>query len=330
MKLGLFLRPVLPATEIAELARLAEDVGIDFVGVGDGQMIWRNPYVCLTAAALATSRITLGPWVTQPVTRHPTVTANAISTLSELSGGRAMVGIGNGDDSVITINRPRASLDELADAVEVIRQLMSGAEVQRQGQTWHMAVAQESGLPTPPIYWAASGPRSLRYAGRYADGVIHSGWLVPQLIEEDLGYVAEGARENGRDPNCIARVFHTGLAVHPESATARQWAKPYVARGLIYAASTRLPNWDEQQRAELERHYNFYQHMMVENPATERVPDEMVALKSVAGNPKEVLDTLTTIAESGYTHVAMTPMGDVRAVIELLGRAVLPYLKATN
>ena len=167
VEIGICLFPTVPAARIAELARLCEDLGFAFVGIGDVQTLWRNSYVALTLAAAATTRIRLGPWVTNPVTRHPTVTANAILTLNELSAGRMLLGIGVGDGAVRTIGRAPATLDELARAVTDI------ADAARHDEHGHGAF---------PIYWAAAGERSLTYGGRYGDGVIVSGWIVPEHL----------------------------------------------------------------------------------------------------------------------------------------------------
>src|SRR5688500_6085265 len=98
VQFGVWLLADQPADITARRARLAETVGLDLLGITDGQMIWRDLWISLAAAALGTKRIRLGPWVTNPVTRHPTVTASALCTLDELAGGRAFLGIGAGDD----------------------------------------------------------------------------------------------------------------------------------------------------------------------------------------------------------------------------------------
>src|SRR5262249_60330414 len=68
------------------LCREAEEHGFDWLGVADSQSVFRELYVALTLAALETTRIRLGPLVTNPLTRHPVVTASAISSVDELSG----------------------------------------------------------------------------------------------------------------------------------------------------------------------------------------------------------------------------------------------------
>ncbi|MDB5597908.1 MAG: 5,10-methylene tetrahydromethanopterin reductase, partial [Hyphomicrobiales bacterium] len=271
-----------------------------------------------------TSRVQLGPWVTNTATRHPTVTANVIATLDEMSGGRMFLGIGNGDDSVRTINKPRTTLEELAATVDLIRRLMGGEDVDNDGHSWTLATAR----PTPPpIYWAASGPRSLRYAGAHADGVIHSAWLVPELMEEDLAHVAKGIAESGREGAPYARIFNTAVAIHPDRQVALEWASGYAARAYIYDASTRIEGWDEEKRKNLLASYDYYKHFSSRNAAAALVPRELITRKVVAGTPDDAVELLTKIQQAGYTHAALIPVGeDFDTVTNLLLDEVLPAL----
>ena len=98
------------------LCREAEESGFDLLGVADSQSVFRELYVALTLAALNTRRVRLGPLVTNPLTRHLVVTASAISSIDELSGGRAMLGIGSGDSAIFTLGAPPATVAGLEDA----------------------------------------------------------------------------------------------------------------------------------------------------------------------------------------------------------------------
>jgi 5,10-methylenetetrahydromethanopterin reductase len=326
VKVGIWLQPTTDVGAVADRARRAEDRGAQFVGITDGQMIWRDAYVALTLAAARTTRVHLGPWVTNAVTRHPTVTANAIATLDEFSGGRMFLGIGNGDDSVRTINRPRTGLDELAATVELVRRLMAGEPVDHEGHRLRLATARPS---APPIYWAASGPRSLRYAGRYADGVIHSAWLVPELMAEDLAHVADGIAESGHPRAGYARIFNTAVAIHPDREVALNWGRGYAARAFIYDASTRIEGWDEEKRQNLLASYDYYKHFSSRNEAAGLVPAELITRKVVAGTPDDAVELLGRIRRGGYTHAALIPVGDdIDSVIDLLLGEVLPALDA--
>src|SRR5438445_747248 len=103
--------------DFGSLCREAEEAGFDLLGVADSQSVFRELYVALAIAARDTSRIRLGPLVTNPQTRHLVVTASAISSIDELSGGRAMLGLGSGDSAIYTLGAPPATVAGLEDAV---------------------------------------------------------------------------------------------------------------------------------------------------------------------------------------------------------------------
>ncbi len=104
-----FSRPAV--STIAAHAAALEALGWDGMSLTDSQNLSPDVYVALTIAAQANERLQLGPGVTNPVTRHPAVTASAIAALQQLSGGRAMLGLGRGDSALFNIGRkpaPRA------------------------------------------------------------------------------------------------------------------------------------------------------------------------------------------------------------------------------
>ena len=126
---GLLALPSHPAGRLAELAQLAERTGYDYLWLAD-ERFFREVYASLTFCALRTQRIKLGPCVTDPYSRHPALTAMAIATLDELSGQRAVLGLGAGVSGFrelgIARDKPGVGLRE---AVDVIRQLLAGETV---------------------------------------------------------------------------------------------------------------------------------------------------------------------------------------------------------
>src|SRR5712692_10933367 len=117
--------------DFGNLCREAEEAGFDLLGVADSQSVFRELYVALAIAARDTSRIRLGPLVTNPQTRHLVVTASAISSIDELSGGRAILGLGSGDSAIYTLGAPPATVAGLEDAVVTLGRLTSGTLVER-------------------------------------------------------------------------------------------------------------------------------------------------------------------------------------------------------
>ena len=182
---------------LADFGRLCHDVeenGFDWLGVADSQSVFRELYVALTIAALNTSRIRLGPLVTNPLTRHLVVTASAISSVDELSGGRVVLGLGSGDSAIFTLGSPPATLAGLEDAVTTLGRLTSGDTIDRGGRRWQVHRSKRR----VPIYLAAEGPRTLELAGRVADGVIVGLGLTPDVIRLSLAAIERGARAAGR------------------------------------------------------------------------------------------------------------------------------------
>src|SRR5439155_467612 len=156
--------------------------------------VFRELYVTLTLAALNTSRVRLGPLVTNPLTRHLVVTASAIASVDEVSGGRAVLGIGSGDSAISTVGAPPATVAGLEDSIVTLGRLTSGALVERDGMRWQV----HRSTRRVPVYLAAEGPRTLELAGRVADGVIVGLGLTPDVIRLSLAAVERGARAGGR------------------------------------------------------------------------------------------------------------------------------------
>jgi 5,10-methylenetetrahydromethanopterin reductase len=176
------------------LCREAEATGFAWVGVADSQSGFRELYVALTVAALNTSRVWLGPLVTNPLTRHLVVTASAIASIDELARGRALLGLGSGDSAIYTLGAPPATVAGLEDSIVTLGRLTSGAPVTRDRRTWRVHRASRR----VPIYLAAEGPRTLELAGRVADGVIVGLGLTPEVIALSLAAIERGARAAGR------------------------------------------------------------------------------------------------------------------------------------
>jgi 5,10-methylenetetrahydromethanopterin reductase len=177
-----------------ELCREAESTGFEWVGVADSQSVFHELYVALTLAALNTSRVRLGPLVTNPQTRHLVVTASALASIDELSGGRAALGLGSGDSAIYTLGAPPATVTGLQDAIATLGRLTSGEAVKREARTWQVHRARRR----IPIYLAAEGPRTLELAGQVADGVIVGLGLTSEVIQLSLAAIERGARAAGR------------------------------------------------------------------------------------------------------------------------------------
>ena len=104
----------------------AEARGYDGMLVADSAMLVADPYLELLLAARETQRLRLGPGVTNPVSRHPAVTAASIATLQIESGGRAVLVMGRGDSAVLQLGLRPATTSALDTALSVLQDCLHG------------------------------------------------------------------------------------------------------------------------------------------------------------------------------------------------------------
>ena len=223
-----------PALEIAALAADAEAAGVDGFWYAD-ERFYRDTYSVLALCAQATTRIRLGPGVTDPYTRHPAITAAALATLDEISGGRAVLGIAAGVSGFrnlgIDASHPAVAVRE---GLEVIRRLLAGETVNYRGQSFSLTDGRLLfASASVPAYVAAEGPWMLRLAGAVADAVIIYHSPTQQTLGPKLALVDAGAERGGRGrPRVVARL---DVCVSTDAERAVNHAKLRVARYLWLA-----------------------------------------------------------------------------------------------
>ena len=193
-----------PADTAAYAARV-EDAGFDFMWMPDTPLLaglWRDVHMHLGAAAASTSRLRLGPGVTNPLTRHPLATASALATLADASGGRADLVAGTGYSSAYIIGRKAATRKSMREATTLWRSLFSGAPTVLPGS--------EATLDPPyadlPIILAASGPAMLALAGEIADGVLIHVGAAPEAVSWAIGRIEDGMKAAGRSRAEVKRI----------------------------------------------------------------------------------------------------------------------------
>jgi len=183
--------PIGVGIEMAE----AEAMGYDRLGIWDSPALFREPWVTLASVARDTSAIRLGTWVTNPISRHPLVTASAAASLEDLAPGRTYLGIGAGGTGVWHLGAREATLDSLRDYVGAIRDLWRTGHATFRGAPSRMEWGRGTHIP---IVISAHGPKSLRLAGEIADGIVVGLGVTPEVVRGSYEYIAEGASAAGR------------------------------------------------------------------------------------------------------------------------------------
>ena len=136
---GIGLMADLPATQTAELARVAEESGFGHVWVADENPSpsFRDVFVTMTAIALRTQRIKIGSGICTPYSRHPAILAAAFSSLNEVARGRVTVGLGPGGSLSL---RPMGikvwdkPLSAIKESFKIMRGMFSGEVVNLDGE----------------------------------------------------------------------------------------------------------------------------------------------------------------------------------------------------
>jgi 5,10-methylenetetrahydromethanopterin reductase len=179
IRTGIWLFPDAPAPRFVDALAAAEEAGVDEVWVGD-EGPQRDPISLLAAVARETSRLRLGVGVTNPYERHPAITASAMATVHELSGGRAVLGLGAGGN--ISLGplgiRPEKPLTDCRAALATMRAVL-------RGDTW--AGGGELRAPDLPIYVGGRGERFNRWASAEADGAFLAG-IAPVLLPDAVAW----------------------------------------------------------------------------------------------------------------------------------------------
>ncbi|WAL99280.1 LLM class F420-dependent oxidoreductase [Streptomyces sp. Je 1-369] len=295
----------------------AERAGFDFSVTSDHYFPWleeqgHSPYAwsVLGAAAQATSRIPLMTYVTCPTVRyHPAVVAQKAATMQLLSEGRFRLGLGSGEnlnEHIVGAGWPsaRVRIEMLEEAVEIIRALFTGDNVNHEGTHFDVANAKLWDVPDelPPIGIAVSGERSCSLAGRHADLVIATEPKA-ELIESFDKHGGRGKPRVGQLPVCYDTDKDAAIArAHDQF----RWS---------------VGGWPVN--SELPGPSGF-------SGATQFVTKEDMAKQVPCGdNVDDFVEAVRPFAEAGFTEIALVQVGgdQQRPFIDWAEKKLLPALR---
>jgi probable F420-dependent oxidoreductase len=316
-----------PVSETVGRAKLAEDNGFSHVWMWDSHVLWQEVYPIFALMAAATSDIHIGPCVTNPVTRDPTVTAAAMATLNEISGGRMELGIGRGDSAQRVLGRDPVSVTALEHACHTIRDLAEGREVEFEGTPVQLKWSEGRRLP---VWVAAYGPQALRCAGRVADGLIMQ-LADPFIIEWSLRYLREGAEQAGRDPADIKIMAAAPAYISDDLAYAREQVRWFPALVSNHVVDLVHRYHEGELPAELTAYigqrelYDYAHHGRIGSENAGFVSDEVVDRFCVLGSAAQVREKLGELRDLGVQQFNVYSMvDDPRALISGFGREIIP------
>jgi 5,10-methylenetetrahydromethanopterin reductase len=338
LRTGLLMLPAYAPARLADLAGLAESTGFDDFWLAD-ERFFREVYACLTLCALRTRRIRLGPCVTDPYSRHPALTAMAIATLDEISGRRALLGIGAGVSGFreLGIDASRSAV-AIREAVAVIRALLGGKTVTVKGREVSLTDGRLDFTPARadlPVFVASQRAGGCRVAGRVADGAVMQGAVAAPLVRFLRETVHGAAREAGRDPAAVDLVARLNVCIHDDRRVARDTMRPTLVRSL----SAQRPDFFTFATAGLTVPAGLrdkvlalpYTHEAAPLRAlAPEVPDAFVDACTLTGPPEVIAPEVVRLARSGITEVMVYPLavdGRIETTIERFQAEVMPRVR---
>src|SRR5260221_9600006 len=231
MNVGLLTTATARSADLAEVARLVENLGYDslwipehpvipmqrsipFPASSDGQMPehymqWADPFIALTVAATVTKRIKLGTGICLLPERDPLMTAKVIASLDFYSGGRVILGAGAGwlkEETEVMGTRFSSRWKRMRETVEAMRILWTQSEASYEGELIRFPAVRCEPKPVqkpcPPVLLGAHGPKALERVARTYDG-----WfpLVHNVadFQKDMVTLRKLTTEAGRNPDTL-------------------------------------------------------------------------------------------------------------------------------
>ncbi|HEY3466996.1 MAG TPA: glucose-6-phosphate dehydrogenase (coenzyme-F420) [Amycolatopsis sp.] len=315
--------------DLVEYAVRAEEVGLDSVMVSDHFLPWRHegghaPFALawMPAVAERTKRVQIGTSVLTPTFRYnPAVIAQAFATMSLLSNGRVILGVGTGEalNEIAVSGREWPEFKErfarLRESIKLIRELWTSDNVNFDGEYFKLVDAKIYDRPEQPVpvYVAAGGPVVAKYAGRSGDGFIcTSGKGMDLYTEKLMPAVKEGAEAASRDAEGIDRMIEIKMSYDRDHEKALENTRFWAPLSLTPEQKHSVTSAEEMERL------------------ADELPIEQVAKRwIVASDPDEAVAQIKPYLDAGLNHLVFHGPGhDQERFLTQFSEDVLPKLRA--
>jgi 5,10-methylenetetrahydromethanopterin reductase len=316
-------------------ARRIEAEGWDGQKFMDSQSLCADPYARMGVWAVATERIKLATGVTNPLTRHPAVTATAAATIQSISHGRAVLGIGRGDSALAYLGFAPGGLQEFGRTLEQLQTLLRGGEIGF-GADKSLAAAPSAdtlslggrptatrlqwlpkGLPKVPLDVAATGPKVIEMSAPIAERVTFSVGAIPERVSWALGVARAARARKHLDDGSISFGVQIIVVCHTDVQAMRPVAARMVAplaRFQVIQGSAAGPvsPEDEENFGAIRRGYDMTKHAMVN--ADDKIKGgsltwDFVRRFAIVGTPDHCVERLLELAALGIERFVVVGPG---------------------
>lgn len=326
--ISLGVSPREPLSRTAELARAVDERGFEALWYIDFQLGMKDVYAAMNLAAHSTENVLIGAGVTNLLTRHPTVTANATAALDELSTGRALLGLGAGWSAVQGAGGKPSGLADLRSGIDAFRGLFSGEVCELDGAEVRLAAATRQ----IPVYLAASQPGMLRLGGEVADGVVLMGAADPEFCAWQIDYILEGLTRSGRSREQLTIDLFITMSIGDDEAGAiddiRAWA---TSQAATFHPWKRMPSAWERFRAEFARAadaYHLVDHLSLQAEHKQIVSDDFARSVALVGDLDTCVERIRRLWQLDIDRITFALLSGGREQrLALLSDSVIPAVR---
>lgn len=321
---------------MAAFAREAEEAGC--AAVWTSELYSRSATVPMAAIAAGTSTIAIGSNIAYGVGRSPLMWAAEARDLDELSGGRVILGLGNGTPKMmeawhgVSGDAPAARMAELVTVLRKLWHLHEGP-VHHDGRFYNLHVVPTSDVAEPvrpeiPIWIAGVNKLMLRTAGQYADGLVGHPMYTAEYVRGPVAEeIAAGARLADRDPADVTVMGIRMCAIHEDEDTARRQAAYAIgqyAASRVYDRLFELHGWSAQQERIRQAARNRDDEGVIR-----AVTDDIIDTVAIACRPEQFPAALAAIP-AGFDHLDLIapPWGLTADETRAVNNAILAGLRA--
>jgi probable F420-dependent oxidoreductase len=317
VRLGLTL-PLGGAQNAVELARYAREHGYEEIWLAE--VAGGDAYAVAGAIAAGVPGMRLGTAVVPAQTRTPLVHAMAGLSLSQLTGGNFILGIGLSSPNIVKdwggqpYDKP---LVRMREYIEVLRKALAGERVDYTGKTLSVKRLKLGGAVegSVPIYLGALNEKMLRMTGELCDGVCLN--MVPEkALPQVLGAVRAGAEAAGRDPAAIEVVSRLHVVMTEDASAGRSLIRNVFGAYAATPGYNRAFEWMgfEQEARTIREAFAKGDRAAV----AAAVSDELCDAMAIVGNAEQVRKRVRAYAEQGVDVCVLNPIADLKGVKQVV------------
>jgi 5,10-methylenetetrahydromethanopterin reductase len=292
------------------LIREAEDLG--YTSLWIAEVSGPDAFVSLAALAVNTRKAELATGVIPIQIRTPGAMAMGFLTINELSGGRAIAGLGV--SSPIIVERwhgasYRKPVTAMRECVTIMRQLFTEGRSKFQGEVYKsdFKLSMRITAPHPPkIYLAGLNAPMLRLAGEVADGVLMN-YSPPEAIAPMVQHISEGARAAGRDPSAVDVGIYIRMCItEDEDKAVDSFRRELTGYAFVDSYNKMFARYG--LAAEFDEVRRLWQ-LGKRDEAPKAISEASCRKIAVFGNAKAGRDFVARFRAAGITHPVVFPIG---------------------